>query len=331
MNRPALALVVGLALAGVASAHDARPCYLRLAADGAERCAVVWTRPVVDGAPVDVRLVLPDAWGLDGGIARGAGADAVTERFTVRVGALPLAGATVRFEGAGRAAARVVVDVIRVDGRRLTMPVTGAPWSLEVAAAPSTVAVAAGYTWLGIEHIAFGFDHALFVLGLVLLVPGWGRLAWTVTGFTLAHSVTLACAVLGLWRLPSAPVEIVIALSIVFLAREVLRADAGAPPSIAVRRPWLVAGAFGLLHGFGFAGALAEVGLPDDAVPLALASFNAGVELGQLALVAGALAALAALRRGWASPPTWARAAVPAAMGAVAAGWCLERAAALAG
>lgn len=324
MTRGVLALAAWLALAVAAAAHDARPCFLQLAADGPDRCTVRWTRPVVDGAPVDVRLVLPAAWTAEGGVTREASGDAVTERFAVRTGSAPLREATIGFQGDGRAGVRVVCDVVLAPDRRLTIPVTGEPWQLAIAAPPGAAAVAAGYTWLGVEHIWFGFDHALFVLGLVLLVPGFRRLAWTVTGFTLAHSVTLACAVLGLWRLPSAPVEAAIALSIVFLARELLRAP-DAPPSLAARRPWTVAVAFGLLHGFGFAGALAEVGLPEDAVPLALACFNVGVELGQLALVVVALAAGAVLRRLWASPPAWAPRALPWAMGAVAASWFIER------
>ena len=146
------------------------------------------------------------------------------------------------------------------------------------------------YLRLGIEHILFGFDHLLFVLALVILVRDWRRVALTVTAFTVAHSITLAAATLGLVHVPGPPVEAAIALSIVLVAVEIVNARRGMP-SLTARWPWLVAFCFGLLHGFGFAGALAEVGLPHHAIPIALLFFNLGVEIGQLAFVAAVLLA----------------------------------------
>ncbi len=154
--------------------------------------------------------------------------------------------------------------------------------------------VASTYTLLGFEHILEGYDHLLFVLALVLLIPSLRLIAWTVTAFTLAHSITLIGTTLGYLSLPSQPVETVIALSILFLALEVVGAIKGKDDKqrLSERYPWMVAFLFGLLHGFGFAGALAEIGLPQDDVPLALLTFNLGVELGQLLIVIIALALL---------------------------------------
>lgn len=142
--------------------------------------------------------------------------------------------------------------------------------------------VALGYTRLGIEHILGGFDHVLFVIGLMLLVRFGKSLLLTITAFTVAHSFTLASAVLGLVTLPERPVEVVIALSILLIAVECARPGT---PTLSRRYPWIVAFGFGLLHGFGFAGALSEIGLPQHQLALALSCFNLGVELGQLAIV----------------------------------------------
>jgi len=171
---------------------------------------------------------------------------------------------------------------------------------------------------LGVEHILIGADHLLFVLGLVLLIATTRELLLTITSFTLAHSITLGGASLGLLSLPSAPVEAVIALSIVLLAVELVRAD---PASLSRRKPWLVAFAFGLLHGFGFAGVLGELGLPQEAIWMPLLAFNVGVELGQLSFVALIFLPTVWLR----SAPTWARKVPAYAIGTVAAAWTVER------
>jgi hydrogenase/urease accessory protein HupE len=178
----------------------------------------------------------------------------------------------------------------------------------------------------GVEHILLGYDHLLFVFALMLIVRSLAMLLWTVTAFTAAHSITLALATLGVVDVPGPPVEATIALSIVLLAVEILRARAG-EPSFTAQRPWLVAFTFGLLHGFGFAGALTEIGLPQADVPLALFAFNVGVELGQLAFVAAVLAAWSALRRVRWSTRVAARATVVATyfIGAVASFWFVER------
>lgn len=183
--------------------------------------------------------------------------------------------------------------------------------------------IALAYTILGVEHILGGIDHLLFVICLLFLV-GFGRqLVWTITAFTVAHSLTLICSALGWLTLRSAPVEAVIAMSIVLMAAEALRRE----DTLTRRLPALVAFGFGLVHGLGFAGALTEIGLPENHLLLALLTFNLGVELGQLLTVAAAFALVVVLRRfAWAM-----RLNVPVlyGIGAVAAYWSWGRVAAI--
>ena len=186
----------------------------------------------------------------------------------------------------------------------------------------SLVEVIRTYTMLGVEHILLGIDHLLFVFALLLLVPGRRMLIWTITSFTLAHSVTLAAATLGWVRVPQAPVEAVIALSILFVAMEIVHWKQGRP-GITRRWPWLVAFTFGLLHGFGFAGALSEIGLPEHAIPLSLLFFNLGVEAGQLMFIAAVLLLWAGLGR--LRFPQWAWRVPVYAIGSLAAFWTIER------
>jgi hydrogenase/urease accessory protein HupE len=208
--------------------------------------------------------------------------------------------------------------------------------SFTAVASPGPFEVITSYTWLGIEHILLGIDHLLFVAALVMLVRGRRQLLLTITAFTVAHSITLALATLGVLNVPGPPVEAVIALSIAFVAVEIVRRHNG-HPSLASEKPWLVAFSFGLLHGLGFAGALAEVGLPQNSIPLALLFFNVGVEIGQLLFVAALLLAAAAFRRVRAhvsTNPVDPRFTVvlPAyAIGGLASFWLFERIAAFTG
>jgi len=175
-----------------------------------------------------------------------------------------------------------------LDGSSQSVLLTPTKESFKIPEQAGSLQIISTYTWLGITHILLGVDHLLFVFALLLIVNGKRRLLWTITAFTLAHSLTLAGATLGLVYVPQAPVEAIIALSILFLAVELVHGKQGRKGA-AAQWPWLVAFVFGLLHGFGFAGALAEVGLPEQAIPLALVFFNVGVELGQLLFVAAVL------------------------------------------
>jgi hydrogenase/urease accessory protein HupE len=206
-----------------------------------------------------------------------------------------LVGQAVSIDGLSATSTDVLVRVESLAGAIQTERLSPTRTAFVVQAAPGAGEVAATYLRLGVEHILFGFDHLLFVLALVILVGEWRRVAVTVTAFTIAHSITLAAATLGFVNVPGPPVEATIALSIVLVAVEILNARHG-KPSLTTRLPWLVAFSFGLLHGFGFAGALAEVGLPQHAIPVALLFFNLGVEVGQLVFVAAVLSSLWLLR-----------------------------------
>jgi hypothetical protein len=247
-----------------------------------------------------------------------------------------LVGQRLRIEGLDPRMPEALVTLRLADGRTFTAAVDRQdPVAVPVPepqAGPPPGLLA--YLPIGVEHILLGPDHLLFVLGLILVVlvagRGWRMLVAAVTAFTLAHSLTLALAVLGVWGLPSKPVELLIALSIVLLAYELAvqpaRQAQGLPASLTLRKPWLVAFAFGLLHGFGFAGALAEVGLPEAARGWALLLFNLGVELGQLLFVAAVLLVWALLRRaGGLRLPAQARAITVTLLGGVAMYWTLDR------
>jgi hydrogenase/urease accessory protein HupE len=220
----------------------------------------------------------------------------------------------------------VLLRVAYLDGSSSNQRLTPAAPETIIPARPSAFEVVQTYLVLGVEHILLGVDHLLFVLALLLLVRGLGRLVATVTAFTVAHSITLGAATLGFVHVPSAPVEAMIALSILFLASELARRRAAhAPQDLTTRFPWLVAFAFGLLHGFGFAGALSEVGVPEEAVPLALLFFNVGVELGQLVFVAAVFLLAWVVRASAVRVPAAWRTAVAYGIGSVAAYWAVER------
>ncbi|HJQ84840.1 MAG TPA: HupE/UreJ family protein, partial [Candidatus Binatia bacterium] len=251
----------------------------------------------------------------------------VTRRWRVDCGARDLAGAAVAVRGLDTAQAPALVRIVLADGRVVQGVVTARVPELVIPAAPERPTVLRDYLRLGVEHILSGADHVLFVLGLCLLARGGRRLAATVTAFTLGHSITLALVVRDVLRVPAAPVELAIALSVFLVAAE----SAHRRPTRLGRAPWAMAGGFGLLHGLGFAAALRTAGLPSGEVPAALVAFNVGVEAGQLLVVAAVLLARAAVERAPIAWPAWVRWAPAYAMGSIAALWCFERAAALVG
>jgi hydrogenase/urease accessory protein HupE len=220
-----------------------------------------------------------------------------------------------------------LVRVTFLDGSTWVQRLTPRQPASLIPARPSAWSVAGTYLALGVEHILTGIDHLLFVLALLLLTKGPWRLVKTVTAFTVAHSVTLALATLGIVHVPSRPVEAVIALSIVFVAAEIVQARRGRA-GLAARMPWIVAFIFGLLHGFGFAGTLSAIGLPEGQIPMALLFFNLGVEVGQLLFVAAVLALVAGARRIPMAWPRWAGLVPPYAIGSLAMFWVIQRVAA---
>jgi hydrogenase/urease accessory protein HupE len=320
--------LLALALApGAARAHELRPALLSIAEIGPELYDVELRAPVAgtgDGAPA---LAVPDGAARAGEPVRTRNGDLLVERVGLRVPG-GLAGRRIGVRFPPRGGGEVLVRLTTADGQtRLGRLVpaadrSGADWA--VPAAPATAAIARTYLTLGVEHIATGLDHLAFVLALVLLTPAWRQLWRTITAFTVAHSLTLALAATGVLRPPPPPIEATIALTILYVAREVWLVQRGRPSRTA-DRPWPVAFAFGLLHGLGFAGALAEVGLPASDVPLALLTFNAGVELGQLAFVGLVLAAGRLLSRlAWARRPM-TRLLPAYVIGTLACFWCIER------
>jgi hydrogenase/urease accessory protein HupE len=309
----------------LARAHDARPAYLEITETAPNRYAILWRTPLLSGMPLPVRLGLPDDIVNVTEPARHELPDSVIERRLVEANG-GLAGKRIEFVGLQGTITDVLVRVQGLDGIHSTMLVRPSkPW-IGIEAAQGPLAVAGAYLMHGIEHILFGFDHLLFVLALVLIVQDRRVLIWTVTAFTVAHSITLSLATLGFVHVPGPPVEATIALSILLLACEIMRIRRG-QPSLTARFPWLVAFSFGLLHGFGFAGALTELGLPAGDVPLALFSFNVGVELGQLSFIAVVLSAVALARRLPlpAATEQYVLPGVTYVIGGVAAFWFVER------
>lgn len=353
-----------LLAASWADAHEVRPAYLELTERAPGEFDVLWKLPALGGAPLAGEEIPHELPAADASaptktmpcgcpaptaaqLARGVLAihptlpkdaeivvpprverlhGAELRRWTIRV-PRGLEGWEVRVHGLESTMVDVLVRIALADGRvvsRLLRPDAPSFTFTAETAGPA----AGGYFVLGVEHILFGIDHLLFVFALVIIVRGVGLLVKTITAFTIAHSITLALATIGVVHIPSAPVEAVIALSIVFVAAEIVRSQRGRH-GLTERAPWLVAGLFGLLHGFGFAGALSEVGLPQNDIPLALLFFNVGVEAGQLAFVAVVLAIIALLRRTTVTFPRWTSLVPPYAVGSLAMFWVIERTAAI--
>jgi HupE/UreJ protein len=266
-------------------AHEVRPGYLQLRETDSGTYDVLWKVPARGEERLALHLVWPDDVTFVNQPVAMMDDDAYLERSLIQ---RPngLTGATIRVDGLEGTITDVLVRVERVDGTTQVTRMTPDHPSFVVEKSPGNLEVARTYLTLGTQHILFGIDHLLFVLSLLILVRGWGRLVKTITAFTLAHSITLSAATLGLVQVPGRPVEAVIALSIMFVACEIVRQESGHPGSTS-RWPWVVSFTFGLLHGFGFANALHEVGLPQRAIPVALAFFNVGVEIGQLCFIAG--------------------------------------------
>ncbi len=418
MRRAFIFLPVAAALGGNLLAHEMRPAYLEIRQTGDETFDLLWKVPARgDDLRLGLYVRLPEDC-KDSSPRRGLFAGgAYVERWSVaRRGGLD--GEAIRIDGLAATLTDVLVRFERLDGTVQVARLTPSQPSFAIESVPSPMQVAATYLHLGVEHILSGIDHLLFVLALLFLVTGWRRVVGTVTAFTVAHSLTLAAATLGFVRVPGPPVETAIALSIVFVAAEIVHARRGRPgldlstptaaerifppasssserfdprrmsntppvkpplrprirrkslarswlagaflaspghslrheqaifpgrtargsrkiqASLTARSPWIVAFTFGLLHGFGFAGALSEVGLPQGAIPMALLFFNVGVEMGQLlfvAVVVGFFAVLkdAAARMGRAGSALRAGArleiAAAYAIGAVASFWVVER------
>lgn len=321
------ALIVAVFLSTIPSsyAHEIRPAYLEIQQDSLEtnQYQITWKIPlVVDKAP-KITPIYPEGFEVK----------QTDEQFLpdayIRYyrGTYPhtLNGQSIGIGGLELTLIDVLLQVNLADETSYTLLLQPDKPQAIIPIEPSTWKVAKLYLALGVEHILLGIDHLLFVLCLLLLVQNWVALVKTVTAFTLAHSITLGLASMAWVTLPQKPVEAIIALSIVFLAREYLFFREGKQDSLTVKYPWLVAFAFGLLHGFGFAGALADIGFPQKNVPLALLTFNVGVEIGQLVFIGVCVVLLQFWRKIPISFPKWAWKVMPYTIGGVAAYWLIER------
>ncbi|MEP4078477.1 HupE/UreJ family protein [Haloferula sp.] len=313
-----------LLLVGSVVAHEMQPAFLELKESPDGSIAVTWKLPFYKGKPLPIEPSFPETWENLTEPNPSPLGNALLYRWRLKPVGQPLDGAKLSIEGPRSRITDVLLRAQLADGRALTNVLRPESPAAIITFDAKQKTLLWDYIVIGVEHILLGFDHLLFVLCLVLIVRDRWTLIKTITAFTLAHSVTLALATLGWMEIPGPPVEAVIALSIMFLARELaVRNDDR--PGLTERYPWLVALTFGLLHGFGFAGALSEVGLPKDQIPLALLNFNIGVELGQLAFVGVILAVSAIARK--ISPKINEVALKPVvyATGIMSAFWCVER------
>jgi len=305
-------------------AHEVRPAYLELRQTGPETYDALWKVPgngenLRLGLYVELPVGCTNVTQPRGSMAN----NAYTERWTVKC-AGGLSGGTIHIAGLSATMTDVLVRVERLDGTTQVTRLTPSTPSFVVAAAAGAMGVARTYTVLGVEHILTGIDHLLFVLALLIITRGGWKLVKTVSAFTVSHSITLTAATLGFVHVPQRPVEAAIALSIVFVAAEIVQGYRGRV-GIAVRAPWVVAFSFGLLHGLGFAGGLSDAGLPAGHIPTALLFFSGGVETGHLLFVATVLGVIAVGRRIRFPLPQWVELVPPYAIGSVAMFWVIQR------
>ena len=319
-----LLLVVFASFFTQAFAHELQPSSLEVRQLTQDRYEVIWRAPIYYKKPHPAKLQLPEQWQTVGEPTVKQLPDSALHRRVVSVPNSAIDGGVIRFIGLETTITDVFARFIWLDGSQTTAMARPSQPFIEIVAQRSAWQVAGDYTVLGVEHILSGFDHLTFVFALLLIVSGARRLLITVTSFTLAHSITLAAATLGMMWVPGPPIEATIALSILFLASELVKVNRG-QASMTAQYPWVVAFVFGLLHGFGFAGALSNVGLPQNEVPLALLMFNVGVELGQLFFVIVIIFLIMVLRKVRTKWPVWIHQLPAYSIGGIAAFWLIER------
>lgn len=327
MKQALFILVLFAASASGVFAHEIRPAYLEVRQTGADTYAVLWKVP---GQGENLR------YGLYAELPAGCTNltphrseminNAYLERWTTQCPG-GLNGGTLHIAGLSATVVDVLVRMEFADGTLWTQRLTPQQPTAVIPKTSSSLHTAGVYLKLGVEHILTGVDHLLFVLALIITTRGGWTLVKTVTAFTVSHSLTLTAATLGLVLIPQVPVEAVIALSIVFVASEIVRQRRGIE-GITARAPWVVAFSFGLMHGLGFAGGLREAGLPVAHIPTALLFFSIGVEAGHFLFIGAVLALLASVRRLRIPFPRWAELVPPYAIGSVAMFWVIQRIAA---
>jgi hydrogenase/urease accessory protein HupE len=306
-----------------AAADELRPAYLDIRETGADEYAITWKVPALGDLRLGIYVHVPATCRTKAEPIRTIQSGSFFERWSV-VCAGGLKGRVISIDGLTSSVTDALARIEYQDGSTEVARFTPDSPAILVAGVQSRLEVAKTYLLLGIDHILTGFDHLLFVLALMLLIRDLWMLAKTITAFTIAHSVTLAGATLGYFSLPQKPVEAAIALSIAFVASELIKIKAG-ERRLSQNYPWIVAFAFGLLHGFGFAGALKETGLPQLDIPLALLMFNVGVEAGQLLFVAAILMAVRTAKLLIAVPIAPARFAAAYLIGSISMVWFVTR------
>jgi hydrogenase/urease accessory protein HupE len=316
-------LLLMVAVVQTAYAHEVRPGYLELRQTDDGMYAVLWKVPAVGVMRLSIHPRFPENCRPVGEVTSYRGSDSYAESLSI---ACPgrLNGRTIAIDGLGATMTDVLVRIEFADGTAWTQRLKP---SVPAAVIPKTVSrlqTAGVYLKLGVEHILSGVDHLLFVLALIILTRGGWKLVKTVTAFTLSHSVTLTAATLGFVHVPQRPVEAVIALSIVFVAAEILRMRRGIE-SITLSAPWIVAFSFGLIHGLGFAGGLSDAGLPVAHIPTALFFFSLGVESGHFLFIGVVLSLIVLARRVRIPFPRWAELVPPYAIGSIAMFWVIQR------
>jgi len=316
-------VLVMLALVQTVYAHEVRPGYLELRQTDAGMYAVLWKVPAVGEMRLSIHPRFPENCSRVGEITSYLGDDSYAEHLNI---ACPggLNGRTIAIDGLAATMTDVLVRIEFTDGATWTQRLKPSVPAAMIPKTASRLQTAGVYLKLGVEHILSGVDHLMFVLALIILTCGGWKLVKTVTAFTLSHSVTLTAATLGFVHVPQQPVEAVIALSVVFVATDIVKVRSGIK-SITASAPWMVALSFGLIHGLGFAGGLSDAGLPALHIPTALLFFSLGVESGHFLFI-GVLLSLIALARQVRIPfPRWTELVPPYAIGGVAMFWVIQR------
>jgi hydrogenase/urease accessory protein HupE len=324
MNRHILRLLVLLTLISIqASAHEIRPAYLEIREKSLHEFTVFWKQPTMGEFSLHLNPKLGN-WLADSTSKTSFDNNFLIRQWDILTGKDSLNGQKIVIEGLNSTMTDVLVTIHFLSGETITELLRPVKPEFVIQRSQHQSVPVAAYLQLGIYHILFGIDHLLFVLGLILLVNGTRQLIKTITAFTIAHSITLALATLHLVNVQQSAAEATIALSIVFLALELVRHYQGRD-GLTYHYPWVVAFVFGLLHGFGFAGALREVGLPTSSIPMALFLFNVGVETGQLIFVFSVLGLIRLYRNWGPALPARARFITPYIIGSLAAFWLIQR------
>jgi hydrogenase/urease accessory protein HupE len=310
----------------ISKAHEMRPALLQIKQKSTNEYAILWKIPRIGNQVISISPKFPEWFVVKQSqppTESGSGALYTFKATSTK----DIHGMAFTIAGIEETIVDVLVQVDLLNGDQFSFMLQPASKNAKIPEQSSAMDTINGYFSLGVKHIWMGIDHLLFVFALLIITLGnTRRLLFTVTSFTIAHSITLSLAALGYVGLPGPPVEATVALSIVFLAVEIIRGQQGVP-TLTSKKPWLVAFVFGLLHGLGFAGALNETGLPQQHIPLALGFFNIGVEAGQIAFITVVLIIMKIIqqKKYW---PTWVKKLPAYGIGSIAAFWLIERVAA---